>query len=160
MKEEYRQLPNNRGYISNYGNYKNRHNVQLFGGTRHGYQFVYTGLKQERVHRLVAEAFLENSENKEEVNHIDGNKLNNHVSNLEWSTHLENMQHAVRTGLHKLPFGEKALKAKLTQAQVDYIKEKHIPRHPKYGQAALGRKFGVTNGCIWRIVRGYNWKEN
>jgi HNH endonuclease len=51
------------------------------------------------VHRLVAEAFLPGSNYLFEVNHIDGDKLNNHVSNLEWLTREENMQHAHDTGL-------------------------------------------------------------
>lgn len=52
-----------------------------------------------KVHRLVAETFIENPYGKPTVNHIDGNKANNHISNLEWNTYSENQQHAYDTGL-------------------------------------------------------------
>jgi len=57
--------------------------------------------KKYRVNRLVAKYFIANPDNKPYVNHLDGDKLNNHYKNLEWSTASENMYHAYKLGLKK-----------------------------------------------------------
>lgn len=79
------------------------------GKTKKGY--LQVALTKEfktkpcRVHRLVAQAFIPNQNNLPQVNHIDGNKENNNVSNLEWVSNYDNMQHSIKTGLrdtHKI----------------------------------------------------------
>lgn len=68
---------------------------------RDGYRIVSTSLGTIKVHRAVAEAFIQNPSGKPQVNHIDGDKANNAVSNLEWATCAENMSHAAGSGLTK-----------------------------------------------------------
>lgn len=65
-----------------------------------GYLRVSIGGKLMFVHRLVAQKYIPNPEGKEQVNHKDGNKLNNCVKNLEWMTNQENREHAVKNKLH------------------------------------------------------------
>lgn len=110
-----------------------------------------------KVHRLVAEAFIPNPEGKPEVNHVDGNKQNNHVSNLEWCTHGENQNHAYRIGLKSVD-GSKNPAHKLTDEEVDFIRKNYIPRHPEFGTVALSKKFGVHRKTISRITCGNSWK--
>lgn len=73
------------------------------GLNRKGYPRVYMSVGSKKItktiHRIVAEAWIENVEDKKTVNHIDGNKLNNHVNNLEWMTNTENMRHAFKAGV-------------------------------------------------------------
>ena len=81
-----------------------------------GYFRVHLKTKIRRVmlvHRLVAKAFIPNVDNKKEVNHIDGNKINNNLSNLEWCTRSENMKHIYRIGLHTQVRGKNAAAVKV-----------------------------------------------
>lgn len=83
-----------------------------------GYKKVQLILKNHNhtvfVHRLVAESFIKRVPEKNEVNHVDGNKLNNHFSNLEWCNRSENVRHAFKLGLNKgCPKGKRIKKAKI-----------------------------------------------
>lgn len=109
-----------------------------------------------RVHRLVAQAFIPNPENKPHVNHLDGNKLNNAVDNLEWCTPQENVRHAYDTGLISTPLkGVDNPLCKLTTEDLEYIKKVYKPHCRKYGSRALARKFSISHSQILRHIE-YN----
>lgn len=109
--------------------------------------------EQKRVHSLVASAFLEKPSPLHCVNHKDGNKLNNHVDNLEWITKKENCLHAVRIGLHNLK-GEHHPMAKLTEKDVLRMRKLRLD-----GQSyeRLGKRFGVSRRQAADVVNGKNW---
>lgn len=90
--------------VSNLGNVRNRRNGRLLSQSlndENGYYRVYLHRKKYYVHRLVYHAFFDCEIDGYEINHIDGNKKNNHIANLERCTHEDNMKHAVRTGLYR-----------------------------------------------------------
>lgn len=128
---------------------------------KNGYCQVYFVVDNKRiakkVHRLVAQAFIENPESKPEVNHVDGRKENNHVSNLEWSTRQENMNHARKTGLLD-DNGENSKNAKLTNDQAEQIRKEFVPRHKEFGAVPLALKYGVGRKVIERIVKGQSYR--
>lgn len=111
--------------------------------------------KTFKVHRLVATVFIPNPENKPQVNHINGDKTDNRVENLEWVTGKENMRHAVDTGLNVANRGEKHGRSKLTNEQVKYIREN--PDDLSGGE--LAEKFGVTQATISSIQTGKHFES-
>lgn len=109
------------------------------------------------IHRLVAEAFIQNPENKDTVNHINGIKTDNRVENLEWSTRSENTQHAYDTGLHKGKTYSSG--RKLTKEEVMDIRNEHKKGTRGCGYKALAQKYGVSRSTIMEIVQNKIWKE-
>ena len=106
--------------------------------------------RQEYIHRLVAETFIPNPNNKPQVNHINGLKTDNRVENLEWCTHKENMTHAKEKGLKKQTYGTNNPNAKLTKEQVIKIRESYSDGILNMPQLAI--KYGVSCSLISGIV--------
>lgn len=104
--------------VSNTGKVRNKllGKILVTGLDKRGYPRIrisINGLKKSlRIHRLVAIHFIPNPQNKSQVNHIDGNKLNNNDWNLEWNTNSENQLHAIRTGLKVFKKGSESCKFK------------------------------------------------
>lgn len=165
--------------VSNFGNVKSL-NYRAVKGREHslskkhhhtGYDIVMlcngSVYKNKAVHSLVAEAFIPNPRSLPCVNHIDGNKRNNNVENLEWISHKENTRHAIRTGLFS-PRGFLGVTGarhpsskKVLQYSKDgtFIKEWASARD-------VARAFGcnsstIGNVCSGRIktAKGYIWKH-
>jgi hypothetical protein len=101
--------------------------------------------KRFYTHRLVAESFIQNEENKPQVNHKNGNKLDNCVDNLEWATNKENIVHAVENGL-KPP----TRCFKLTKKQISEIRNEHRQVGTPFVKLAKKYKVGATT--IRRII--------
>lgn len=125
-------------------------------------------LKSFKVHRLVAQSFLLNLENKPQVNHKDCNKKNNRVDNLEWCTPKENTTHAIKMGVFVFQSSEKSINkyikrgelnggALLTDAKVKEIRSKFIPR--KYTRKMLASEYNVKESTIKDVLSYKSWKH-
>ena len=111
-----------------------------------GYYRVHIGNHMYSVHRLVAEAWIPNLNNFPQVNHIDGDKSNNNINNLEWCDNKYNRRHAVVNDLSS---------AKITLNQANEIREKYNQGHITY--QTLGEIYNLDASMIGYIIRGDSW---
>ena len=110
--------------------------------------------KKFRIHRLVAETFIPNYDNKEQVNHIDGDKNNNCVSNLEWVTPKENIRHAISNNLSSIKYGSSNLSSKLREEDVIYIRKN---AKVVLSVRELSKIFNVSTTTIYNIINNKKW---
>jgi hypothetical protein len=165
--------------VSTLGRLRNAKNKKIYilHTGANGYLQICTSIngknKNIRVHRCVAETFLDNPYGYEIVNHLDGNKQNNRLDNLEWCTRHDNYEHAVQMDLinpdYSYMLGQNSHygyyrgsyngMAKLTEQDVIYIRENYIPKGKgqKCNRQELATYFGVSVGLISRIIKNEIW---
>ena len=112
--------------------------------------------KKKLIHRIVAQTFIPNPYNKGTVNHIDGNKLNNKVENLEWCTIKENNIHARKNGLTN-DYGSNNKLSKFSNEEIKFIRENYIKNDKEYGCRALAKKFNVSKSTISYIINNITY---
>lgn len=134
--------------LSQFYNKKGYANVQIKGRVR-------------PVHRLVAETFIPNPENKPEVNHIDGNKKNNKVTNLEWVTTRENLDHAYKLGLRNYNNVLNYNKRRSIKVEQRDLEGNLIKVHESFNAAyrsVNGSSSGLYSACNkGKTYRGFKW---
>lgn len=172
--EIWRDVVNFEGFyeVSNYGNvrsvdreikyedgrvYSYKSKILSFNNTKQGYYsaHLYKNCvrKNRKVHIIVAETFLPNPLGLTDVNHKDGNKLNNHVDNLEWTSRLQNMQHGFSTGLINNT-GTNHGNNIYSDEQIIHVKRLLVLRRPHKEIEAVT---GVKKGTIEQISQGRQW---
>lgn len=124
-----------------------------------GYLCLVINGKKVLLHRLIAETFIPNPNHLPCVNHLDGDKHNNNVENLEWCTYSENHAHAFRTGLRENPTGFELGNAKLTEEDVRFIRSNFKHGDYTFGICPLARRFNVSPPIIRKIVQGKSYKS-
>lgn len=147
--------------ISNFGEIRNIKTKRILKTSNRvnnmGYSRVRLAGKEYLVHRLVAQSFINNPENKQQVNHIDGNKQNNKVDNLEWCTNGENQKHAYINNLQTRK-ARKSIEVCQLDTEGNVIKKwKSIGKAHKEMNIAYS---SIVNCCkgIYKTGGGYIWR--
>lgn len=112
-----------------------------------------------RVHRLVAEAFIDNPEQLPFVNHKDCDRANNTAGNLEWCTQWQNLSHSEKLGRMQRNYwaGKRSPNAALSDEQVKAIRREYADGDVSW--AALGKKYGICKRSIGRVVKGESYAK-
>ncbi len=110
------------------------------------------------VHRMVAETFIPNPENKLSVNHKNSIRTDNRVENLEWNTQSENIKHSYEFGNRKPIKGINHSSCRFSESQVLAIR-KFFKKNPKVLKINVASKYGVTAQSIGDIILGKTWKH-
>lgn len=135
------------------GSGKQTGRVLKLSKSRKGYLMVSLSKNKTKfhtgAHRLVAKAFIDNHLNKQQVNHIDCDKENNNVSNLEWCTNLENRRHAQENNRDNPNYGEDHHNSKLTNKQV--VEARKL-REKGYTMNELAIKYNISKTAMCKIV--------
>lgn len=152
------QIENSSYFVSDTGRFFNGNRELKLVVSHKGYLIAHFNIEKKKrtspVHRLVAKAFIPNPHNKPEVNHIDGDKTNNHVSNLEWVTSKENKRHAME--VLGSGYGERASRAILTNVDVIAICEMI---QDGYRTNDISEKLNIDREKIRTIKKGGAWRH-
>ncbi len=144
--------------VSSFGRVRNADGEILAGSPNRGYWRVKADGKFGKafaIHQLVSELFLGKIPEGMEIDHVDGNKANNWRGNLEYVTHLENIQRAERHGARGDRSGENNPRSKLTWDDVCEIRRRAADGETK---ASLSREFSVSDTVINSVVKGKSWR--
>jgi hypothetical protein len=145
--------------------YKNKKILKIRYDSKHDYGDVRVFIKELgrkvtlRVHCEVAKAFLKKPDDDKEyeIDHIDGNKRNNNVENLEWVTHEENVRRAVANNLQRPHIGEDNVTSKLTEKEVREICELLVEN--KLTTVDIAKRFNISQAVIAAIKSGRTWRH-
>lgn len=134
-------------------------NKMRFSENSRGYLQCSINNRTEEIHRIIAKCFIPNPYNKPQVNHIDGNKKNNSVENLEWATPKENTRHAYDIGLARgnPKYGMSNGRSKLNPEKVKFIREQYRNPDNHYTMKDLAEMLDIGKNAIFNIIHNKTW---
>lgn len=172
MKENWKPIKGYEGLyeVSNFGRIRSLDRIDSLGRIKKGQElkpnfdgrknYLHVNLskngkkKSVQVHTLVANAFCNNPNKYNEINHIDECKTNNRAENLEWCTRSYNNSYGT---LKDSKLGEKNPQNKIDKSAALYIKRNYKPRDKKFGAIPLAKKYGISESHVCHIASSERW---